>query len=223
MRVRAPQAEAHLEAMTKAPRRSRPEPRGFPGPAEFRAWLERNGKATTELFIRLSKTGAARGGLTYRQALDEALCVGWIDGVRHRLDAVSFSQRFTPRKPKSAWSTVNIKRFRELSAEGRVRPAGLAAFEAGVKSQYSFESRPRSLSPALLRTFRARPKAWRFFSAQPPWYQRTCSFYVMRAKQEETRARRLGVLISRSERGEGLPPIKLPSARGVRSRKKGPS
>jgi len=195
-------------------------PRGFSSQAEFRAWLERNHGTTTELLLRLSKVQAKGGGLTYRQALDEALCHGWIDGVRRRLDDVSFSQRFSPRKPKSAWSTVNIKRFRELHAEGRVRPAGLAAFEARVKSHYSFESKPRSLSPALLRAFRARPKAWRFFSATPPWYQRTCCFYVMSAKQPQTRERRLGVLISHSERGQSLAPLKLPATRAGSKRKK---
>lgn len=194
----------------------RPNPKGFPGPAEFRAWLEQNGATTRELFVRCSKVQAKGGGLSYRQALDEALCLGWIDGVRHALDATSFSVRFTPRKPRSAWSTVNVRRFRELQSEARVGPAGLAAFEARVKSQYSFESRPRALAPALLRTFRARPKAWRFFSAQPPWYRRTCSFYVMSAKKPETRARRLAVLISHSERGRGIPPLKLPSTRAAR-------
>jgi uncharacterized protein YdeI (YjbR/CyaY-like superfamily) len=189
--------------------------RRFSSQAEFRAWLERNHETTTELLLRLSKVQAKGGGLTYRQALDEALCHGWIDGVRRRLDDISFSQRFSPRKPKSAWSAVNIKRFRELEAEGRVTPAGRKAFETGTKSRYSFESKPRALSPALLRAFRAKPKAWRFFSGTPAWYQRICSFYVMSAKQQETRERRLGVLISRCEREQALPPIKLPKARAA--------
>jgi uncharacterized protein YdeI (YjbR/CyaY-like superfamily) len=185
--------------------------RAFAGPAEFRAWLAKNHATATELFARCSKAHVA-GGLTYRQALDEALCLGWIDGVRHSVDATSFSVRFTPRKPRSAWSTINIKRFQELQAEKRVKPAGLLAFETRVKSQYSFESRPRALAPAYLRTFRSNERAWAFFEAQPPWYRRTCSFWVMSAKQPETRARRLGVLVSRSERGEGIPPLKRPTA-----------
>jgi len=200
--------------MTGARKRATPEPRGFSGRAEFRAWLERNHATATELLIRLSKVGAG-GGLTYREALDEALCHGWIDGVRRRLDAVSFSQRFSPRKAKSAWSRVNIKRYRELDAEGRIHAAGRKAFESGVKSQYSFESRPRALSPALMRSFRARPRAWRFFASTPAWYQRTCSFYVMSAKQQETRERRLGVLITHCEREQAIPPIKLPKARAA--------
>ena len=154
-----------------------------------------------------------KAGLTYRQALDEALCLGWIDGVRHSVDAASFSQRFSPRKPRSAWSTVNIKRFRELQAEGRVKPAGLRAFETGVKSQYSFESRPSALSPAYRRTFRSHARAWAFFEALPPGYRRTCCFWVMSAKQPETQQRRLAVLIARSARGEGVPRRKKPVAR----------
>lgn len=178
--------------------------RAFSGPAEFRAWLTKHHDTTAELFVRCAKAHVKKG-LTYRQALDEALCLGWIDGVRHSVDAASFSQRFSPRKPRSNWSTVNIKRFRELQAEGRVKPAGLRAFETGVKSRYSFESRPSALSPAYLRTFRSHSRAWQFFEALPPGYRRTCCFWVMSAKQPETRERRLGVLIARSARGEGVP------------------
>jgi uncharacterized protein YdeI (YjbR/CyaY-like superfamily) len=188
-------------------------PRAFPSAARFRAWLEKNHATATELFVRCAKVRATPGGLTYRQALDEALCMGWIDGVRHGVDATSFSVRFTPRKPTSAWSTVNIRRYLELESAGRVRPAGRRAFEARVKSRYSFESRPRELAAAFLRSFRANRRAWRFFEAQPPWYRRTCSFWVMSASQPETRVRRLAVLISRSERGEGIPPLKRPTAR----------
>ncbi len=132
----------------------RDESRPFAGPAEFRAWLAKNHATVSELFVRCSKAHVS-AGLTYRQALDEALCMGWIDGVRHSVDQASFSVRFTPRKPKSAWSTVNIKRFQELQADGRVKRAGLSAFEARVKSHYSFESRPQDLAPAYLRSFRS--------------------------------------------------------------------
>jgi uncharacterized protein YdeI (YjbR/CyaY-like superfamily) len=147
--------------------------------------------------------------------------VGWIDGVRHGLDTTSFSVRFTPRKPKSAWSTINIKRFLELQSEGRVRSAGRKAFEARVKSQYSFESQPRALAPAYLRTFRSNRRAWAFFETQPPWYRRTSSFWVMSAKKLETRARRLAELILRSERGEGIPLLKAPSRRAAGRRRDG--
>jgi uncharacterized protein YdeI (YjbR/CyaY-like superfamily) len=187
-------------------------PVAFEGPEAFRAWLRKNHATARELLVRCFKVEAAHRGLTYRQALDEALCIGWIDGVRRALDAASFSQRFSPRKPKSAWSTVNIRRFEQLQAEGRVLAPGLAAFETRVKSQYSFESRPKSLAPAFQKQFRARQRAWRFYQATPPWYRRTTAFYVMSAKQPETRARRLAVLISWSDRELGIPPLKLPTA-----------
>lgn len=186
------------------------KPRSFTGPGAFRAWLEANHARATELLVRCWKTQASHRGLTYRQALDEALCLGWIDGVRRRLDQDSFTVRFTPRKPKSAWSAVNVARVGELQAEGRMHPAGLAVFRAGVKTGYSYENRPRELAPAYLREFRAHARGWRFFEAQPPWYRRTCAFWVMSAKRPETRARRLEVLIASSERQESVPPLKRP-------------
>ena len=183
-------------------------PKSFAGPAEFRAWLEEHHSRATELLVRCGKAGASRRRMTYRQALDEALCLGWIDGVRRSLDEVSFSVRFTPRQPKSAWSAVNVARVGELRAAGRMHPAGLAAFDARVKTGYSYESRPPALAPAYVQKLRARPRAWRFFEAQPPWYRRTCAFWVMSAKRPETRARRLQVLIASSAKQEGIPPLK---------------
>jgi len=193
------------------PARTARGPRSFPQPASFRAWLEKHHAHATELVVRCRKTGAAGRGVTYREALDEALCLGWIDGVRHGLDEDSFSVRFTPRKAKSAWSAVNIARARQLESEGRMHPAGLRAFRARVVPQYSYESRPRALAPAYLAKLRAHPRAWRFFEAQPPWYRRTCGFWVMSAKRPETRARRLDVLIERSEQGRGVPPLPRPA------------
>jgi len=157
--------------------------------------------------------------MTYRQALDEALCFGWIDGVRRSLDDSSFSVRFTPRKPKSAWSAVNIKRVGQLRAEGRMHAAGLAAFDARVKSRYSYETRPRSLSAPYLKKLRANPRALRFFEAQPPWYRRTSAFWVMSAKQPETRARRLDALIAHSEQQRAIPPLRRPGPRGPGGRR----
>ena len=124
------------------------------------------------------------------------------------MDETSFSVRFTPRKAKSAWSAVNIARARELEAEGRMHPAGLAAFRARAKPEYSYEGRPRALAPAYLKKLRANPRAWRFFSAQAPWYRRTCAFWIMSAKRPETRERRLDRLIALSEQHEGVPPLK---------------
>jgi uncharacterized protein YdeI (YjbR/CyaY-like superfamily) len=201
---------------------ARPRPRGFRDPAAFRAWLEANGAKAKELYVRCTKAQASRGGVTYRQALDEALCRGWIDGVRHALDAVSFSVRFTPRKPRSAWSRVNVRRFRELQSEGRVAAPGLAAFEAGVESRYSFESRPRALAPTYLLTLRKSPRAWRFFAAQPPWYRRSCAFWLIDARRAETRARRLALLIACSRRGEWIPGLKRPAGRPSTGKLNGP-
>jgi uncharacterized protein YdeI (YjbR/CyaY-like superfamily) len=184
-------------------------PRAFDSQSDFRNWLESQHATTRELLVRCYKTHAQDRGLTYRQALDEALCFGWIDGVRRALDSESFSTRFTPRKPKSKWSAVNIKRAHELQAEGQMHSAGETAFaarEAATSRRYSYESRPTKLDTSSLKKLRANKRAWAFFQAQPPWYQRTSTFWVMEAKREETRERRLAELIARSAKGE---PIKL--------------
>jgi uncharacterized protein YdeI (YjbR/CyaY-like superfamily) len=189
------------------------EPRAFSGPDEFRAWLERHGTKETELILRCYKTHARDRGLTYRQALDEALCFGWIDGVRRSLDEDTFTQRFTPRKAKSYWSAVNVKRFGELQAEGRVAPVGLQAFRRRsdeAKGRYSFESKPKGLAPAYLRKLRGHERAWRFYRSQPPWYRRTTAFWIMSAKRPETRAKRLDVLIARSDQETTIPPLTRP-------------
>jgi uncharacterized protein YdeI (YjbR/CyaY-like superfamily) len=184
--------------------------RDFASAAAFGAWLRAHHATAVELFVRCRKVGVDAPGLTYKEALDEALCAGWIDGVRHALDAASFSVRFTPRKKGSAWSAVNVRRYRELEAAGRVRAPGRAAFGAGRRSAYSYETRPQELAPAYRRRFRAERAAWSFFQECPPWYRRTCAYWVMSAKQEETRLRRLELLIACSGRAEGLPALKPP-------------
>jgi uncharacterized protein YdeI (YjbR/CyaY-like superfamily) len=138
--------------------------------------------------------------------LDEALCFGWIDGVRKSISETTYKQRFTPRKPKSYWSAVNIRRADELAKLGRMAPSGVKAFEhrTSDSGKYSFESRPKKLSPAYEKQFKANPTAWEFFRAQAPWYQRTSSFWVVSAKQEETRQRRLATLIEDSAKGRRL-------------------
>ena len=190
------------------PKPENPAPRAFPGPAAFRAWLRKNHAKEKELLVRCCKVAVKDKGLTYREALDEALCFGWIDGVRRRVDATTFSVRFTPRKPKSKWSAVNIKRMRELSAEKRLHPAGQKAFDARIASSYSYETRPQVLAPELMKRFRARPRAWRYFEERPPWYRRTASFWVMSAKKPETRERRLEELIAKCARASAIPPLK---------------
>jgi uncharacterized protein YdeI (YjbR/CyaY-like superfamily) len=190
--------------------------RAFSGPEAFRAWLERHGRTEKELILRCYKTHAKERGLTYRQALDEALCFGWIDGVRRSLDEDTFVQRFSPRKTDSYWSAVNIKRYGELEKEGRVRPPGREAFDRRsrkVKDRYSFEARPKALAPSYMNKLRAHERAWRFFARQPPGYRRLMAFWVMGAKRAETRERRMEILIAHSDREQRIPLLGGASAR----------
>ena len=196
--------------------RTAPPSRAFSGPEAFRAWLERHGRTEKELILRCYKTHSEERGLTYRQALDEALCFGWIDGVRRSLDEDSFTQRFSPRKADSYWSAVNIRRYGELEKEGRVRPPGHEAFSRRsreAKGRYSFESRPKALAPSYRKKLRAHERAWRFFSRQPPGYRRLMAFWVMSAKRAETRDRRMEILIAHANREERIPLLGGASAR----------
>jgi uncharacterized protein YdeI (YjbR/CyaY-like superfamily) len=171
--------------------------RSFASRAQLRAWLERHHTSAAELNLRLFKVHARERGVTYREALDEALCFGWIDGVRRALDEDSFTQRFSPRRARSKWSQINRRRMRELQAAGQLAPAGLAAWQAASKEPagYSFESRPTELAKPYLAQFARNRKAYAYFQSEAPWYRRTTSFYVMSAKQEATRQRRLANLI----------------------------
>ncbi|MCG3139981.1 MAG: hypothetical protein HDKAJFGB_00918 [Anaerolineae bacterium] len=176
----------------------------FQTQAELREWFLRHHADTTELFIGFYKKGAPQQGIAYPQALDEALCFGWIDGVRKSIDATRWMIRFIPRKPKSIWSAVNLKRAAELERAGMMQPAGLAAFHGHDKKrtrQYSFENRPQTLNAADETTFRADKKAWAWFHAQAPSYQRAALWWVVSAKQDATRARRLTALIADSRAG----------------------
>lgn len=190
------------------------QPTFFKTPAALRRWFERHHADTAELLIGFYKKDSGKGGITYPEALDEALCFGWIDGVRRRRDAVSYTIRFTPRKPRSNWSAVNVRHARRLIEEGRMQPPGMAAFEAreGDKAGYSYEERPARLSPAYTKRFRAAKRAWTFFEAQPPGYRRTVVFWVMSAKREDTRERRLASLIEWSARGERIPLLSPPTS-----------
>lgn len=178
----------------------------FSSSAEFRGWLEKNHDRVAELWLGFYNKGTNMKSITYREALDEALCFGWIDGVRKSINKTTYKQRFTPRKAKSYWSTVNIRRVGELAKLGRIAPSGAKAFEQRTSDsgKYSFESRPKQLPLAYESQFKAAPRAWEFFRAQAPWYQRTCSFWIVSAKQEETRQRRLAALIRDSEKGRRL-------------------
>jgi uncharacterized protein YdeI (YjbR/CyaY-like superfamily) len=183
-------------------------PAEFRTPGAFRTWLEHHHKGTPELTIRLFRVHAAEKGITYSQALDEALCFGWIDGVRRSYDKDSFITRFSPRRRGSIWSRINVGHVGRLIKEGRVTAAGLAAFQAKDEKKsgvYSFENRPIRLSALLGKAFRAEKVAWAYFQTQAPWYRRTSIYWVMSAKQKETRERRLGILISCSRLGKSIP------------------
>ena len=182
-------------------------PTFFSSREKFRAWLEKHHSDTPELWIGFYNKASGRGGLTYREALDESLCFGWIDGVRKRFKEESYIQRFTPRKPRSYWSAVNTKRAKELIKEKRMAPPGLRAFErrdATADARYSFERAAAAFSPAHLKEFRAKRAAWEFFEAQPPGYKRLMAFWVADAKKEETRAKRLATLIAESSKGRRI-------------------
>jgi len=180
------------------------KPTFFKSGADFRAWLEKHHAKTSELLLGFHKTSSKKGGITYKQALDEALCYGWIDGVRTNYDAESYTIRFTPRKAKSHWSRINIKRAAELKAARLMHAAGLDAYQKRDESKtinYSYELRAATLTPAYEKRFKANQNAWTFFISQAPSYQRHARFYVMSAKQEETRDRRLETLIKDSAAG----------------------
>jgi uncharacterized protein YdeI (YjbR/CyaY-like superfamily) len=181
--------------------------RYFKTPAEFRRWLSAHHATDKELLVGFYKKASGLPGISYKEAVDEALCFGWIDGIKNRVDEVRYTHRFTPRKAGSTWSVVNTKRAGELIAMKRMAKPGLEVFAQRdpKKTQlYSFENRPKSFAPALERAFRKQAKAWTFFRAQPPGYQRLLTFYVMSAKQQETRERRLAVLIKSSAEGKRI-------------------
>jgi uncharacterized protein YdeI (YjbR/CyaY-like superfamily) len=182
-------------------------PQFFATPGAFRRWLEKNHDKTGELWIGFYKVGSGKKGLTYLEAVNEALCFGWIDGLVKRFDEDAFMQRFTPRKAKSIWSEVNIGKIEALRKAGRVAPAGLAAFDKRDPARtglYSFENRNPVFDAATGKRFRAQKKAWAFFEAQPSGYRRTATHWVMSAKREETRERRLAQLIADSASGKRL-------------------
>ena len=180
----------------------------FVNPAEFQKWLERNHQKAQEVWVGFYKRETGRPSITWPESVDEALCVGWIDGICKRIDDESYTIRFTPRKAQSIWSAVNIARVAELTREGRLQPTGVAAIErrsAGRSAIYSYEQREAAtFDEAAERQFRANPKAWEFFQAQPPWYRRTATYKVISAKREETRQRRLAALIADSAGGRRI-------------------
>jgi uncharacterized protein YdeI (YjbR/CyaY-like superfamily) len=177
-------------------------PRFFPSLSAWRAWLEEHHAESKELWVGLYKKNSGRPSITWPEAVDGALCFGWIDGLRKSVNATSYKIRFTPRKRRSIWSAVNVKRATELSTMGSMHAAGLLAFQKreGKRSEiYSYEQRKAAKLPAAYeKGFRAYPAAWKFFRAQAPWYQRAAIWWVISAKREETRLKRLAALIEDS-------------------------
>jgi uncharacterized protein YdeI (YjbR/CyaY-like superfamily) len=190
------------------------KPSFFATPGDFRAWLEAHHQHEKELLVGFHKRKTDRPSITWPESVDEALCFGWIDGVRRSLGAEAYTIRFTPRKPTSIWSAVNVRRVGALTDEGRMRPAGLRAFAARTPERtgiYAFErNRAAVLAPAQQKALRANRKAAAFFDAQPPWYRRTAIHWVISAKREETRERRLLQLITDSAAGRAIKPLTRP-------------
>ena len=182
------------------------KPRYFATPAAFRAWLEKHHSSSSELWVGFHKKASGTPSITWPESVDEALCFGWIDGIRKTVDEDRYMIRFTPRKPRSNWSTVNINRVAELTKLGLMKEAGLKVFnEREAKREYSYEqTRAMPFSPELEKAFRSKKKAWQFFEAQPPGYRKTLTFWVMSAKKEETRLARLKKLIDTSAAGKRI-------------------
>jgi uncharacterized protein YdeI (YjbR/CyaY-like superfamily) len=186
------------------------KPRFFESAADFRKWLAKHHAKERELLVGFHRKASGRG-ITYRDALDEALAHGWIDGVRKRLDGESYSIRFTPRSPGSVWSAINIRRVQELIAAARMCEPGLRAFQERDEDKtrrYSYEREQQRFDPAVEATLRANAKAASFFDAQPPGYRKIVTFWIMSAKKEETRARRMALLIERSASGKRIDLLK---------------
>jgi uncharacterized protein YdeI (YjbR/CyaY-like superfamily) len=182
------------------------EPTFFKTPAEFRRWLRTNHTKATELWLAFYKKDSGKKGITYQEALDEALCHGWIDGIRKTHDDEAFKIRFSPRKPRSIWSAINIKRVGELTEAGRMQKNGLAVFSVRKDEPgYSIVNAPKELPPDLQKIFKQNKKAWEFHLAQPPGYRKMLAFWISFAKREETRLKRLRIIIEFAEKGQRVP------------------
>jgi uncharacterized protein YdeI (YjbR/CyaY-like superfamily) len=183
----------------------------FETPAEFRQWLQANHSDAAELWVGYYKKGSGRLSITWPESVDEALCFGWIDGIRKSIDEISYTIRFTPRRSGSIWSAVNIRRAGELIDQGRMAPEGLKAFEARQENRsgvYSYEQRQDQLPEVYAEKLRQNEAAWEFFQKQPAWYRKAAGWWVVSAKKEETRLRRLDQLIEDSAAGRTVPPLR---------------
>ena len=183
------------------------KPRFFKTPSAFRKWLAANHGKSKELWVGFYKKGSGKPSITWPESVDEALCFGWIDGVRKSVDAESYTIRFSPRKPTSIWSAVNIRNMDRLIKEKRVAPAGMKAYAARKEYRsgiYSYEQRPVELVEPYASQFRRNKAAWEFFQAQPPGYRKMMTWYIVSAKQEQTRLARLEKLIDASAKRQRI-------------------
>lgn len=190
------------------------QPTTFAAPQHFRAWLRQHHDSATELWVGYYRKATGKPSMTWQESVDEALCYGWIDGLRKRVDDERYMIRFTPRRPGSVWSAVNIARVAELTKQRRMRAAGRTAFEARREDRsgiYSYERRDEAVfDPASEKRFRAKKRAWAAFEAMPRHYRQAVIRWVMTAKREETRERRLAQLIEESAAGKRIGPFARP-------------
>jgi uncharacterized protein YdeI (YjbR/CyaY-like superfamily) len=189
----------------------------FETPTLLRAWFEANHEVAGDLWVGYHSKQSGKASVTWAEVVDQALCFGWIDSVRYKVGVDSFAQRITPRRKRSTWSAVNIRKFAELEKLGLVHPKGKAAFvqRDDARSRiYAYENKS-ALDAPLEAALRRHKAAWRFFESQAPWYRRTAIHWVMSAKQAQTRERRLQVLIEHSKNGERIPPLRRTSPRSL--------
>jgi uncharacterized protein YdeI (YjbR/CyaY-like superfamily) len=192
---------------------SEPKPIYFESPQEFYDWLEEHHESEDEVYVGFYKTHTGKRGMTWSESVDQALCFGWIDSRANGIDDDRYMQRFTPRKPGSNWSKINVEKVAKLREAGLMRPAGLAAFEQRSDARtgiYSFEREKAELPPEFEQRLRANRTAAEYFDGRPPWYRRTATHWVVSAKREETRLRRLAQLIEDSANGLDIKPLRRP-------------
>ena len=191
------------------------DPIFFRTPSAFRRWLASHHATVSQLWVGYYKKDSGTPSVTWPESVDEALCVGWIDGIRKRIDDTRYMIRFTPRRPASTWSSVNIARVHALIEQGSMQPAGLTAFEARTANRsgiYSYEQRPADLPERYARVLKPHRAAWDFFRAQPPSYRKAAAWWIVSAKKDETRLKRLEKLTACSAQGLRLPEFTLGSA-----------
>jgi uncharacterized protein YdeI (YjbR/CyaY-like superfamily) len=175
--------------------------------ADFRTWLQRNHATATELWVGFYKKDSGKPSITWPESVDQALCFGWIDGIRKRIDEISYEIRFTPRRDGSIWSAINIRRAEELVRQKQMRAAGLSAFAARIENKsgvYSYEQRSPELILPYATLLKKNKAAWSFFEKQPPSYRKMINWWIVSAKKEETRMTRLEKLINESAKGKRL-------------------